>query len=142
MSSILTPERADQGWVVQLPYEMTQALGVSEGSLAVLHTRRVLSRSKYSPALTRNQEYGSPNFRQAQGCIWGDEAAWRLRRFGTFPTSRLCFSISNWCACTAKPVTVLRPDFSWVRTGSATTGSWIRRRWHSRTSCNALLWVY
>ena len=39
MSSILTPEKTDQGWVVQLPYEMTQALGVSEGSLAVLHTK-------------------------------------------------------------------------------------------------------
>jgi hypothetical protein len=35
--SILTPKKTDQGWVVEMPLEMTQALGVPEGSLAVLY---------------------------------------------------------------------------------------------------------
>jgi len=39
MSSILTPKKTDRGWIVEMPVEMTQALGVSEGSLAVLHPR-------------------------------------------------------------------------------------------------------
>lgn len=39
MSSILTPKKSDRGWVVEMPLEMTQALGVSEGSLAVLHPK-------------------------------------------------------------------------------------------------------
>ena len=39
MSSILTPEKTDRGWVVEMPLEMTQALGVSEGSFAVLHPK-------------------------------------------------------------------------------------------------------
>ena len=39
MSSILTPKKTDRGWVVEMPLEMTQALGVSEGSLAVLHAK-------------------------------------------------------------------------------------------------------
>lgn len=39
MSSILTPQKSDRGWVVELPPEMTQALGVSEGSLAVLYPK-------------------------------------------------------------------------------------------------------
>ena len=39
MSSILIPKSTDRGWVVELPVEMTVALGVSEGSLAVLHPR-------------------------------------------------------------------------------------------------------
>jgi len=38
MSSILTPQKTDS-WVVEMPLEMTQALGVSEGSLAVLHAK-------------------------------------------------------------------------------------------------------
>jgi hypothetical protein len=39
MSSTLTPKKTDRGWVVEMPLEMTQALGVSEGSLAVLHPK-------------------------------------------------------------------------------------------------------
>jgi hypothetical protein len=41
MSSILTPKKTDRGWVVKMPLEMTQALSVSEGSLAVLHATDV-----------------------------------------------------------------------------------------------------
>ena len=39
MSSILTPHKTDRGWVIEIPPEMAQALGVAEGSLAVLHTK-------------------------------------------------------------------------------------------------------
>jgi len=40
MSNILTPKKTDRGWVVEMPLGMTQALGVSEGSLAVLHSKQ------------------------------------------------------------------------------------------------------
>jgi hypothetical protein len=40
MSSILTPKKTNRGWVVEMPLEMTQALDVSEGSLAVLHPKQ------------------------------------------------------------------------------------------------------
>ena len=39
MSSLLIPKNTDRGWVVELPAEMTTVLGVSEGSLAVLHPK-------------------------------------------------------------------------------------------------------
>jgi hypothetical protein len=39
MSSILTPQKTDRGWVIEIPPEMAQALGVAEGSMAVLHAK-------------------------------------------------------------------------------------------------------
>ena len=39
MSDLLTPQRSDLGWVIYIPPEMAQAMGVAEGSLAVLHTK-------------------------------------------------------------------------------------------------------
>jgi hypothetical protein len=39
MSSILTPQKTAMGWVIEIPKEMTRALGVAEGSLAVLHAK-------------------------------------------------------------------------------------------------------
>jgi hypothetical protein len=39
MSSLLTPQKTDRGWVIEIPPEMTQALGVTEGSLAILHAK-------------------------------------------------------------------------------------------------------
>ena len=39
MSSILTPRKIDLGWVIEIPPEMTRALGVAEGTLAVLHAK-------------------------------------------------------------------------------------------------------
>jgi hypothetical protein len=38
MSISLTPEKTDRGWVIEIPSEMARAMGVAEGSLAVLHT--------------------------------------------------------------------------------------------------------
>lgn len=39
MSSILTPRKTDLGWAVEIPPEIAQALGIAEGSLAVLSPR-------------------------------------------------------------------------------------------------------
>ncbi len=36
---MLTPHKTQQGWVVDVPPEMAQAMGVDEGSLVVLHTK-------------------------------------------------------------------------------------------------------
>jgi hypothetical protein len=35
--STITPQKTDLGWVVEIPPEIARALGVAEGSLAVLH---------------------------------------------------------------------------------------------------------
>ena len=37
MSGLLTPQKTEHGWVVEMPAEMARMLGVAEGSLAVLH---------------------------------------------------------------------------------------------------------
>jgi hypothetical protein len=39
MSITTTPQKTDLGWVIEVPYEMAQVLGVGEGSLAVLHAK-------------------------------------------------------------------------------------------------------
>jgi hypothetical protein len=39
MSISLTPEKTDRGWVIEIPTEMAEAMGVANGSLAVLHTK-------------------------------------------------------------------------------------------------------
>jgi hypothetical protein len=39
MSDLLTPQKSDLGWVIEIPAEMARAMGVTEGSLAVLHTK-------------------------------------------------------------------------------------------------------
>lgn len=35
----MTPEKTDRGWVIEIPAEMAEAMGVAKGSLAVLHTK-------------------------------------------------------------------------------------------------------
>lgn len=39
MSSINTPQKTAQGWVVDIPSEIAKSLGVAEGSIAVLHVK-------------------------------------------------------------------------------------------------------
>jgi bifunctional DNA-binding transcriptional regulator/antitoxin component of YhaV-PrlF toxin-antitoxin module len=39
MNSIHTSQKTDHGWVVDIPTELTQALGIAEGSQAVLEVR-------------------------------------------------------------------------------------------------------
>ncbi len=39
MHGLLTPHKTQQGWVVDVPPEMAQAMGVAEGSQVVLHTK-------------------------------------------------------------------------------------------------------
>ena len=38
MSISLTPEKTDRGWVIESPDEMAKTMGVSSGSVAMLHT--------------------------------------------------------------------------------------------------------
>lgn len=37
MGGLITPQKTDRGWVIEIPGDMAQALGVAEGSLAVMH---------------------------------------------------------------------------------------------------------
>ena len=37
MSAVLTPKKTDRGWVIDIPGDMAQALGVAEGALALLY---------------------------------------------------------------------------------------------------------
>lgn len=37
MSSTIIPRKTDLGWVVDVPDEIAQALGVPQGSIAILH---------------------------------------------------------------------------------------------------------
>ena len=37
MSELLIPQKTDLGWIVEIPAEMAHALGVAEGSIAVLY---------------------------------------------------------------------------------------------------------
>jgi bifunctional DNA-binding transcriptional regulator/antitoxin component of YhaV-PrlF toxin-antitoxin module len=39
MNTIHTPQKTDQGWVVDIPAELIQALGIAHGSQAVLEVR-------------------------------------------------------------------------------------------------------
>jgi len=37
--SALTPLKTDLGWIVEMPHDMAQAVGVADGSVVVLHTK-------------------------------------------------------------------------------------------------------
>ena len=37
MSSLITPQQTTQGWVIEIPPEFAKALGVTEGSFALLN---------------------------------------------------------------------------------------------------------
>ncbi len=37
MNSLITPQQTTQGWVIEIPSEFAKALGVAEGSFALLH---------------------------------------------------------------------------------------------------------
>lgn len=37
MSGLLVPQQTDLGWIVEIPNEMAHALGISEGSIAILY---------------------------------------------------------------------------------------------------------
>jgi hypothetical protein len=38
MDSTTTPRKTELGWIVDVPDEIAQALGVPQGSIAILHT--------------------------------------------------------------------------------------------------------
>ena len=39
MDSLITPQKTDQGWMIEIPAEFAKALGVAEGSFALLHAK-------------------------------------------------------------------------------------------------------
>ncbi|MCI0487319.1 MAG: hypothetical protein L0229_12055 [Blastocatellia bacterium] len=39
MSGLLTPQKTDRGWIVEVPPEMAETLGVAEGSLVALYAK-------------------------------------------------------------------------------------------------------
>lgn len=39
MSSLLTPQKTERGWVIEIPAEMAHVIGVAEGSIAILHAK-------------------------------------------------------------------------------------------------------
>ena len=39
MGSINTPTKTEQGWVVEIPFEIAGSLGVVEGSIVALHAK-------------------------------------------------------------------------------------------------------
>jgi antitoxin component of MazEF toxin-antitoxin module len=39
MSSVLIPKKTEQGWIIEMPPEMAQAIGVAEGSFVVLYAK-------------------------------------------------------------------------------------------------------
>lgn len=39
MTSITIPQKTDLGWVVDVPKEIAYALGIAEGSIALLHVK-------------------------------------------------------------------------------------------------------
>jgi hypothetical protein len=37
--SAITPLKTDLGWIIEVPHDMAQVLGVADGSVAVLHPK-------------------------------------------------------------------------------------------------------
>ncbi|MBS1811757.1 MAG: hypothetical protein JST84_26585 [Acidobacteria bacterium] len=52
MSAILMPRQTEQGWVVDLPPEMAQAIGVAEGSMVILYAHEGSVRTEILPPVS------------------------------------------------------------------------------------------
>ncbi len=67
--STTTPRKTDLGWIVELPPEMAQTMGVAEGSLAVLHPKdgslEVEVLPPPSPELTERVEHIYDKYKEA-----------------------------------------------------------------------------
>ena len=49
MSGILSPQKTQMGWVLEIPPEMAAALGVQAGSLAVLYPKEGILEAEILP---------------------------------------------------------------------------------------------
>jgi prophage maintenance system killer protein len=76
--SDLTLKRSDKGWIVELPEDFTDTLGVEKGSMAVLYAgdRGRHHSSRFRKAKRPVQAY----LGKTQGYIWGDQTRWRLAK--------------------------------------------------------------
>ena len=52
MSSVLTPKSTAQGWVIEMPQEMAQSIGVAEGSTILLYGHEGGVRTEILPPLS------------------------------------------------------------------------------------------
>jgi hypothetical protein len=52
MSEVITPQKTDLGWVMEVPLEMAQALKVAPGSIAILYPKEGVLETEILPAPT------------------------------------------------------------------------------------------
>ncbi len=52
MSSVLIPKKTEQGWIIEMPPEMANAVGVAEGSYVVLYVREGSLETEILPPLS------------------------------------------------------------------------------------------
>lgn len=53
MSAVLTPRKTEQGWVIDLPEEMAQTIGVEAGSMVVLYASEEGLRTEVLPPVSQ-----------------------------------------------------------------------------------------
>lgn len=52
MSSVLIPKKTEQGWIIEMPPEMANAVGVAEGSYVVMYVREGSLETEILPPLS------------------------------------------------------------------------------------------
>ncbi len=77
MSGVLSPEKTGRGWIMDIPPEMANALGVEEGSVIVLYPREGSMSYEILPPL-------SPDMQASvlQTCEEFKEAFAEMKRLG------------------------------------------------------------
>lgn len=53
MSAVLTPRKTEQGWIIDLPEEMAQSIGVEAGSMVVLYASEEGLRTEVLPPVSQ-----------------------------------------------------------------------------------------
>ena len=53
MSTLLTPRKTQQGWIIDLPDEMAQTIGVEAGSMVVLYANEAGLRTEVLPPVSQ-----------------------------------------------------------------------------------------
>lgn len=77
MSAVLTPQRTEQGWVIEMTPEMISALGVAEGSKILLSTQDGTITAEILPPLAPDLQEFIQGF-----CEKNKQAFEELKRLG------------------------------------------------------------
>ena len=77
MSSVLTPQKTGRGWIMDLPPEMAQTMGLAEGSIAVLYPQKNGLSYEILPPLPADMEASV-----AQTCEQFNDAFLEMKRLG------------------------------------------------------------